>query len=284
MDHKASLVKDTRGKEFQARRDFLKKFSIFTGGACLSLALPSLKATPAGAQIIPRDDPRLHTEYFHYSGSTGEIRSYLARPKEGARLPGILVIHENRGLNPHIEDVTRRLALEGYLACAPDALTPLGGTPADWEKAPALIQRLDPQTTLENYQAAIRFLKNHPNSTGKVGVVGFSWGGAMANRIAASSPDVQAVVPYYGRQPAAEDAARIKAPLLFHYASQDEAINKGIAAYEEALRRASVDFQSYMYEGTQHAFNNDTNPARYNREAALVAWRRTIAFFKEKLR
>ena len=167
---------------------------------------------------------------------------------------------------------------------APDALTPLGGTPEDPEKTPALIQKLDSQSTLENYIAAVRYLKTHPASTGKVGVVGFCWGGAMANQIAVNSPDVVAVVPYYGRQPATDDVPKIKASLLLHYAGLDEGINKGIAAYEEALKKGSIDFKIYMYEGAQHAFNNDTNPARYNKEAAELAWSRTIPFLKEKLK
>ena len=200
------------------------------------------------------------------------------------RLPGVVVIHENRGLVPHIEDVTRRVALEGFLAIAPDALTPLGGTPEDPEKAPALIQKLDSQSTIQNYLAAVKYLKTHPGSTGKVGVIGFCWGGGMANQVAVNSPDLSAVVPYYGRQPASEDVPKIKASLLLHYAGLDEGINKGIPAFEEALKKASIDYKIYMYEGAQHAFNNDTNPARYNKEAAQLAWQRTISFLKEKLK
>ncbi len=208
----------------------------------------------------------------------------MARPKGDEKLPGVVVIHENRGLNPHIEDVTRRVALEGFLAVAPDALTPLGGTPEDPDKAPPLIQKLDSQSTIQNYVAAVRYLKTHPGSTGKVGAVGFCWGGAMANQVAVNSPDLSAAVPYYGRQPASEDVPKIKAPLLLHYAGLDEGINKGIPAYEAALKKASVDYKIYMYEGAQHAFNNDTNPARYNKEAAQLAWQRTISFLKEKLK
>jgi carboxymethylenebutenolidase len=195
----------------------------------------------------------------------------------------VVVIHENRGLNPHIEDVTRRVALEGFLAIAPDALSPLGGTPQDPDKVPSLIQTLDSQSTIQNYVAAVRYLKTLPVSTGKVGTIGFCWGGAMATQVAVNSPDVLAVVPYYGRQPASGDVPKIKASLLLHYAGIDEAINKGIPAYEEALKKASIDYKMYMYEGAQHAFNNDTNPARYNKEAAQLAWQRTISFLKEKL-
>jgi carboxymethylenebutenolidase len=167
---------------------------------------------------------------------------------------------------------------------APDALTPLGGTPADPEKAPALIQQLDGPSTVQNYVAAVRFLKTHPGSTGKVGVVGFCWGGGMANQVAVNCGDVSAVVPYYGAQPSPGDVPKIKASLLLHYAGIDERINKGIPAYEEALKKAGIDYKMYMYESAQHAFNNDTNPPRYNKEAAQLAWQRTIAFLKEKLK
>jgi carboxymethylenebutenolidase len=219
-----------------------------------------------------------------YPGATGEVLAYLVRPKEDGKIPGVVVIHENRGLVPHIEDVTRRVALEGFLAMAPDALTPLGATPEDPEKAPSLIQKLDSQSTIQNYLAAVRYLKMHPVSTGKVGAVGFCWGGAMANQVAVHSPDVLAVVAYYGRQPASEGVSKIKASLLLHYAGIDEGINKGIPAYEEALKKASIDYKMYTYEGAQHGFNTDTNPARYNKEAAQLAWQRTISFLKEKLK
>jgi carboxymethylenebutenolidase len=267
------------------RREFLGRLSVLAGSTAAALALlPLLENNHAKAEIVPKDDPRLFTEHMKYAGATGEVRAYLARPKGDEKIPGVLVIHENRGLVPHIEDVTRRVALEGFLAIAPDALTPLGGTPEDPEKAPSLIQKLDSQSTIQNYLTAVRYLKTHPVSTGKVGAVGFCWGGAMANQVAVHSPDVLAVVPYYGRQPAPEDVSKIRASLLLHYAGVDEAINKGILAYEEALKKASVDYKMYTYEGAQHAFNNDTNPARYNKEAAQLAWQRTISFFKEKLK
>ena len=219
-----------------------------------------------------------------YRGATGEVLAKLARPRGDVKVPGVVVIHENRGLNAHIADVTRRVALEGFLALAPDALSPVGGTPEDEDKAIALIAQLNQQSTIKNYVAAVQYLKTHPMSTGKVGVVGFCWGGAMANQLAVNSPDVSAAVPYYGRQPAPEDVPKIKASLLLHYAGLDEGINAGIPAYEAALKKASIDYKLYVYEGTQHGFNNDTSPGRYNREAAQLAWGRTIAFFKEKLK
>jgi len=267
------------------RREFIERLSVLTGSLAAAIALlPLLENNHAHAEVVPKDDPRLTTSRMKYQGATGEVVAYLARPKGDEKMPGVVVIHENRGLVPHIEDVTRRVALEGFLALAPDALTPLGGTPEDPEKAPPLIQKLDSQSTVQNYLAAVRYLKTHPGSTGKVGAVGFCWGGAMANQVAVHSPDVLAVVPYYGRQPASEDVSKIKASLLLHYAGLDEGINKGIPAYEEALKKASIDYKIYMYEGAQHAFNNDANPARYNKEAAELSWQRTISFLKEKLK
>ena len=276
---------DEYNHELLDRREFLGRLSALAGSTTAAIALlPLIGNNHAMAEIVPRDDARLYTEHTKYAGATGEVCAYLARPKGAEKIPGVLVIHENRGLVPHIKDVTRRVALEGFLSIAPDVLTPLGGTPEDPEKAPALIQKLDIQSTIQNYLAAVRYLKTHPVSTGRVGAVGFCWGGAMANQVAVRSPDVLAVVPYYGRQPASEDVSKIKASLLLHYAGIDEAINKGIPAYEEALKKASVDYKMYMYEGAQHAFNNDTSPARYNKEAAQLAWQRTISFLKEKLK
>lgn len=267
------------------RRAFLRKSSLLVGGtAAASALLPFLERSSAKAEVVPENDPRLNVSEIKYPGATGDVCAYWARPKGDERLPGVIVIHENRGLVPHIQDVTRRIALEGFLAMAPDALWPLGGTPEDQSKAPAMIQALDPQSTTQNYLAAVRYLKTHPASTGKVGVVGFCWGGGMANQLAVSSPDLIAVVPFYGRQPADEDVPKIKASLLLHYAGFDEGINKGIAAYEAALKKAAAEYRIFMYEGAQHAFHNDTNAERYNKEAAQLAWERTISFFNEKLK
>ena len=285
MDQKMIDLSGEYAHELLDRREFLRRLSILTGSTAAALALlPLLENNHARAEIVPKDDPRLFTDRIKYPGATGEVRAYLARPKGDEKIPGVVVIHENRGLNPHIEDVTRRVALEGFLAIAPDALSPLGGTPEDPDKVPSLIQKLDPQSTIQNYVAAVRYLKTHPVSTGKIGAIGFCWGGAMANQIAVNSPDVLAVVPYYGSQPASEDVSKIKASLLLQYAGLDERINKGITAYEEALRKASINYKMYVYEGAQHGFNNDTNPARYNKEAAELSWQRTISFLKEKLK
>jgi len=226
----------------------------------------------------------MYTEYIKYPGETGEVRAHLAMPKGDAKLPGVIVIHENRGLNPHTEDVARRVALEGFLALAPDALSPLGGTPEDTNEARTLIGKLDSQDTEKNYLAAVQYLKTHPQSTGKVGCMGFCWGGGMANQLAVNSSDLTAAVPFYGRQPAPEDVPEIKASLLLHYAGFDQRINSGIEGFEAALKKASVDYKIYMYEGANHAFFNDTNADRYHKEAAQLAWKRTIAFLKEKLK
>lgn len=285
MDKKFIELHDTYKHGLLDRREFLKKLSVLAGGvAAANALLPFLENRHARAEVVPKDDPRLHTEYVKYPGATGDVRASLARPKKDGKLPGVVIIHENRGLNPHIEDVARRMALEGYVAVAPDALSPLGGTPEDEAKAATLIGQLDMLSTTKNYLAAVKYLKTHPASTGKVGVVGFCWGGAMANQLAVNAPDLTAAVPFYGRQPAPEDVPKIKASLLLHYAGLDEGVNKGIAAYEEALKKASIDYKIYMYEGAQHAFFNDTNAARYNKEAAQLAWKRTIAFLNEKLK
>ena len=277
---------EKRFEEGIDRRGFMKSMAVVAGGtAAATVLLPLVEKNAAVAQLTSKDDGRLITDTLKYPGETGEVRAYFARPKGEAKLPGVVVIHENRGLNGHIEDVTRRIAIEGFLALAPDALSPLRGTPGeDQEKAVAMINQLDKEKTIKNYVAAVKFLKNYAVSNGKVGAVGFCWGGGMANQLAVHSPDIVAVVPYYGAVAAVEDVPKIKASLLLHYAGKDERINSGIPAYEEALKKARVDYKIYMYEGAEHAFNNDTNPPRYNKDAAQLAWQRTIAFLKQKLK
>jgi carboxymethylenebutenolidase len=232
---------------------------------------------------VQKEDPRLHVEDIKYPGETGDVLAHFARPKGNEKLPGVIVIHENRGLNPHTEEVARRVALEGFLAIAPNALSPLGGTPKDVDEARSLMRELDSHATIKNYVAAVEYLNTHPQSTGKVGVTGFCWGGGMTNQVAVNSPDLDAAVPFYGRQPAPEDVPKIKASLLVHYAGDDERINEGIPVFKAALKNASVDYKIFMYEGAKHAFFNDTSP-RYHEEAAKLAWERTIAFFKQKLK
>lgn len=232
---------------------------------------------------VSKEDPRLYVEDIKYPGETGDVLAHYARPKGDEKLPGVIVIQEIYGLNSHIEDITRRVALEGFLAVAPDALSPFGGTPEDVDEARKLMRELDGEDTTKNYVAAVEYLKTRPQSTGKVGVTGFCWGGGMTNQVAVNSPDVQAAVPFYGRQPAPEDVPRTKASLLVHYAGDDERINAGIPEFEAALKEASVDYEIFMYEGAKHGFFNDTSP-RYHEEASKLAWERTIAFFKEKLK
>ncbi len=231
---------------------------------------------------IPENDARLVVEDIKYRGETGDIYAHLARPKTSKKLPAVIIIHENRGLVPHIKDVTRRVALQGFLALGPDALSPLGGTPQNEDEGRALIQKLDGQETTKNLVAAVKYLKTHPQSTGSVGCMGFCWGGGLTNDVAVASPDLKAASPFYGRQPAPEDVPKIKASLMLHYAGLDQRINEGIPAYESALKKAGKDYRLYVYEGAEHAFFNDTSP-RYNKEAASLAWERTISFFKQKL-
>lgn len=263
------------------RREFIKKSTVMAGGAAIAFSfLPEFSAS---AQIIPSDDARLVTEMITYKGETGDVMAYMARLKGDTKRPAVIVIHENRGLQPHIKDVTRRMALEGFLALAPDALSPFGGTSAVPEEAGPLFAKIDYEATKKDFIAAVEYLKTNPMSTGKVGCTGFSWGGAMTNQVAVNAPDLVAAVPYYGAQPVAEDVPKIKADLLLQYAGNDERINAGIAAYEEALKKAGVEYKVFMYEGAGHGFNNDTGGERYNKAAADLAWQRTIAFLKEKL-
>ena len=268
------------------RREFLSKLVLIAGGTAAAAAvLPAREGAASSVQIVATDDKRLHVEDISYPAApSSDMKGHFARPAGEAKLPGVVVIHENRGLNPHTKDVARRFALEGYQALAPDALSPLGGTPEDVDEARGLMQKLDRSETTKNFAAAVAYLKTHPLSTGKVACVGFCWGGAVTNQVAVHSPDLDAAVPFYGSQPAAEDVPRIKASLLLHYAGDDERINAGIPAFEEALKKAGIDTRIFMYEGAQHAFFNDANPARYNEEAARLAWERTLDFFKEKLK
>ncbi len=267
------------------RRIFMDRLATIAGGTAAAAALlPVLQANYAQAAIVPPDDARVRAEQITFQGATGEVQAYLVRPADAqAPLPGVIVIHENRGLNPHIEDVARRVALEGFVALAPDFLSPKGGTPADEDQARALIGQLDQQQTIHNALAAVDFLKRNDATTAKVGVVGFCWGGALANQIAVNSGEVDAVVPFYGRQPASSDVAKIRGPLLLHYAGLDERINAGIPEYEQALKDAGVNYTIYIYEGVNHAFHNDTSAARYDPEAARLAWSRTIDFLRQHL-
>lgn len=275
------------------RRDFLKKLTLYTGSVAAATALlsftnepnaPLTEAFSTADDAGKKDKNGLVTEFITYPGASGEMKAFLARPAKKKKYPAVIVVHEIFGLNKHIRDVVQRFAGEGFLTIAPDALSSQGGTPDDNNKAASMIRELDGEATTKNYVAAVKYLKTHPLSTGKVGCTGFCWGGAMTNQVAVNEPGLDAAVPYYGRTPASEDVPKIKAPVLAHYAGDDARINEGIPAFEEALKKAGIEYQIFIYEGAKHAFNNDSNPERYDADAAKLAWERTIAFFKEKLK
>ena len=283
MDQKIINLYDSFTHGYISRREFMDRLVGLAGSAAAATAMVALLQNDyAKAAIVPENDPRLVAETASYDSPQGKISGYLVRPKEKGKRPAVLVIHENRGLNPHIKDVARRLATEGFLAFAVDLLTPLGGTPEDEEKGRDLftkINRADPSANV----AAVSFLKKHPESAGKVGAVGFCAGGEMVNQLAAASSEVDAIVSYYGRATPTDKVPDIKAPLLLHYAENDQGVNSTVPAFKEALEKNNKKFAMYTYPGTQHAFNNDTGGARYNKEQADIAWGRTIAFFKENL-
>ena len=269
------------------RRGFLDRAQKFAvGGVTASMLLASLSPNFAAAQVVPKDDKRIRAEVLTYASpaGSGTMKGYLAMPSNATgKLPGVLVVHENRGLNPHIEDITRRLALDNFIAFAPDALTPLGGYPGDEDKARELFPKLDQAKTREDFLAAARLLKERPECSGKYGAVGFCYGGGMVHFLSTRLPDMGAGVPFYGNHPAAEDAAKVKAPLLIHFAGVDERINAAWPAYEAALKAAGARYTAHLYAGTQHGFNNDTTP-RFDAPAAKLAWERTLAFFNQTLR
>ena len=284
MDQRIINLYDQFTHGGMTRRDFLDRLAELAGSAAAgAMLLPLLQNNYAQAAIVEADDARLATERVSYDSPKGKIDGYLARAKAKGKRPAIVVIHENRGLNPHIEDVARRLALEGFLAFAPDLLSLVGGTPPSEDAARELHPKMNREHAIAASVAAVSFLQKHAESTGKVGAVGFCFGGGVVNRMATDSPDLAAGVAYYGAQAPAEKVPAIKAALLLHYAETDENINKGIAAYEAALKANNKTFTIHSYPGTQHAFNNDTGAARYNKQAADLAWGRTIGFFKEQL-
>jgi carboxymethylenebutenolidase len=264
------------------RESFLKKLIQLTGSTAAAMAvLPLIEVNQAHAAVTADDD--LFTEYVSYPGLPADMKAYVARPKADKKYAAVVVIHENRGLNAHIEDVTRRAAKAGYLAIAPNALAPIGGTPANEDEARTKFQELKAENNLQNFINVFPYLKTRKDYNGKAGCVGFCWGGAMANNLAVHVPDLKAAVPYYGRQAATEDVPKINAALQLHYGGMDERVNAGIAAYEEALKKNGKTYELYMYEGAQHAFHNDTAPTRYNEAAAKLAWNRTLEFFKKYL-
>ena len=270
-----------------SRRDFLDRAAKFAVGSFTAAAmLESLKPNFAWAQQVPKDDSRIKAEYLTYPSpqGSGTMRGYFARPANASgKLPGIVVIHENRGLNPYIEDVTRRLAVENYVAFAPDSLTPVGGYPGDEDKGRELFAKQDAGKRIEDLVAGAAYLKARPECTGRIGAVGFCFGGTIVNLFAVRMPDLAASVPFYGSQPSAADAARIRAPLLIHYAGLDDRINAGWPAYEAALKANGVKYEAHIYAGVNHGFHNDTTP-RYDEAAAKLAWSRTLECFRQNLR
>ena len=285
MDPKISNLYSEYSNGRIDRRQFIKKLALLAGGTAAAYSLlPVLEGNQLHAAAPSVNQVDLHTEMITYPGGSGDVMAYLARPSGDKKLPAVIVIHENRGLVRHIKDVTRRMAAEGFLALAPDANSPLGGTPEDDEdKGRAMMRELDQEKTVEDFVAAVKYLDTHPLSTGKVGCTGFCWGGGMTNKVAVNAPELDASVPYYGSQPDPGDVSKIKAAVMAHYAGDDARINAGIEEFEKAMKDAGIEYSIFMYEGAKHAFNNDTNPERYHEEAAKLAWIRTIKFFKEKL-
>ncbi|MBS0012113.1 MAG: dienelactone hydrolase family protein [Bacteroidales bacterium] len=285
MDPEINLLYDKFRKGSLNRRQFLKKLSLLAGSTAAAYSLlPLLEGNDAraAAPAVPTAD--LHTEMIRYPGGSGDVMAFMARPQGDKKLPAVIVIHENRGLIRHIKDVTRRMAAEGFLALAPDANSPLGGTPEDDpDKGRTMLRELDYEKATEDFVAAVKYLKTHPLTNGKVGCTGFCWGGGMTNQVAVKASELDAAVPYYGSQPDSEDVPGIKAAVMAHYAGNDPRINAGIEEFEDAMKEAGIEYSIYMYEGASHAFNNDTSPERYHEEAAKLAWERTVEFFKEKL-
>lgn len=276
------LVADYRTGSLD-RREFMKRLVLVTGGTVAAFSV--LRAS--GADDIAEQlmqDAEIVSEFITYPVEEGEMKGLLSHPKENKKYPAVIVIHENRGLVPHIQDVNRRMAREGFLALAPDGNSPLGGTPEDQNQGMTMLREIPAETHTKNFVAAVKYLQTHPLSNGKVGCTGFCWGGAMTNQVAVNSPDLNAAVPYYGRVPADEDVPKIKAPVMAHYAGNDPGINAGIEGFREAMKKAGIEHQIFIYPGTAHAFNNDSNPGRYNEEAAKLAWGRTVGFFKDKLK
>ena len=265
-----------------SRQEFMSRLVKMVGSTTAALSLlPLLEVNQAHAATVKEED--LFTERITYPGVNGNMQAYVARPKADGKYPTVIVIHENRGLNAHIEDVTRRAAAAGFLAIAPNALSPLGGTPANEDEARTLFQQLKPEESNQNFLKVFEYIPTRKDSSGNIGCIGFCWGGAMANRLAVNVPTLKAAVPFYGGQPAAADVPKIKAAMQLHYGGLDERVNAGIPAYEAALKAAGTRYEIYIYEGVNHAFHNDTAPTRYNEAAAKLAWQRSMDFLKKHL-
>ena len=282
MDQRIINLYDEYTHKPLGRQEFLKQLAMLAGSTVAAMSLlPMLENNYANAAVTARGE--LFTEYINYPGVPGEMKAYVARPGTESKYPAVIVIHENRGLNAYIEDVARRAAKEGYLAIAPNALSPLGKIPANEDEARTFFQDLKPEDNLKNFLNVFDYLGTRKDWNGNVGCVGFCWGGGMSNKLAVNVPSLKAAVAFYGAQPAVEDVPKIKAAVQLHYAALDERINAGIPAYEEALKKNKITYELYMYDGVNHAFHNNTSAARYNEAAATLAWKRTIEFFKKYL-
>lgn len=282
MDQRIINLYDEYTHQPLSRDTFIKRLVKITGSMAAAMTiLPLIESNYAQAAVTQSDE--LLTERINYDGANGKMSAYVARPKKEGKYATVMVIHENRGLNPHIEDVTRRAARAGYLAIAPDALAPQGGTPESTDQAREMFGKLTAQANLENFIKGFEYIKTRNDSNGSFGCVGFCWGGALANQLAVNMPNLRAAVAFYGRQPEIADVIKIKSVVQLHYGALDERINAGIPAYEQALKNAGIVHEVYIYEGTNHAFHNDTSGARYNEAAAKLAWQRTLDFYKKFL-
>lgn len=285
MDQKIINLYDEYTHKPLSRKDFMGRLAKLTGSMALAMTvLPLLESNYTLAETVSEQDKELILEEITYPGEGSTMKGYLARPKAKGKYGSIIVIHENRGLTPHIKDITRRFAKEGYIALAPDALSPFGGTPTNEDDARTLFGKIEVSKNLKNFLNAFEYLKTVSNSNGKSAAVGFCWGGALTNQLAVHSPTLKAAAAYYGSQPAAADVPKIKAEILLHYGGLDTRINAGIPAYEEALKAAFIKYQLFVYEGVNHAFNNDTGGERYNASAAKLAWERNMELFKRTIR
>jgi carboxymethylenebutenolidase len=284
MDQQIINLYDEYTHKPLSRTVFLKRLALYTGSMAAALSmLPLLESCKTAATVTAVTDDELFTENVKYAGQNCEMQAYVARPKKAGKYPTVIVIHENRGLTPHIEDVARRAAKAGYLAIAPNALAALGTLPANDDEARTMFTKLDANQTLQNFIKAFEYAGSRKDSNGKFGCVGFCWGGAMANSLAVSMPNLKAASAYYGRQPKAEDVPKIKATVQLHFASLDTRVNEGIPAYEAALKANNIKYELFMYEGVNHAFHNDTSAARYNEAAAKLSWKRTLGLFMKTM-
>jgi carboxymethylenebutenolidase len=283
MDQRIINLYDEYTHKPLSRDVFIKQLVKITGSLAIAMSiLPTLEGCYTKPATASADE--LFTERITYPGAAGEMKAYIARPKKDKKYAAVMVIHENRGLNPHIEDVARRVAKAGYLAIAPDALSPLGGTPTNEDEGRAMFSKLDTQQNLTNFIKGFDYVSNRKDCSGNYGCVGFCWGGALANQLAVNVPTLKAAVAYYGSQPKKEDVPKIKAAVQLHYGGLDERINAGISAYEQTLKLAEIKYELYIYDGVNHAFHNDTSAARYNEAAAKLSWKRTLDFYDKHLK